>query len=104
MDDTVKNGEYTDNPQCTFKAGNPGRPKGSKNKATILKGLLIAAVTDAAKVSGYKTAEEYLAAACSKDLMGFLRLVTPLLPKETKLDTGETLAQLIARLAGGENK
>lgn len=69
--------------------GGPGRPRGSKNKATILKEMLIQAVTDAAKEAGYKTAETYLASVCSADVMNFLRVVGPLLPKEHKVDVNE---------------
>lgn len=68
-----------------FKKGNPGRPKGIKDKSFRLKQAILGAVNKVADEKGMSM-EEYLASMCRDKGMDFLKVATSLLPKEQKID------------------
>jgi hypothetical protein len=85
MTDTRKNGEKSGKPtppvEHQFKPGNPGRPKGSRNK---LGEAFIEALHDDFKEHGVKAIETVRVDRPHE----YLKVVAGLLPKEVKLDVG----------------
>jgi hypothetical protein len=92
-----KNGEETGKPippvEHQFKAGNPGRPKGSRNK---LGEAFVQALHDDFAEHGVKTIEQVRLEKPD----AYVKVIASLLPKEFKIETVSELTdeQLDARL------
>jgi|SRR5208283_2851086 len=98
MTNSVKNVKKRGKP---FEPGNPGRPKGTPNKFTQLKGAFIEAFEEIGGKDGLSAWAKQ-----SRNRAEFYRLISKLFPKEVELsgtDSGPIDHKVIVEFVGGNN-